>query len=65
MEEVQMKPDKVAHTEYVEAVTDNARKARRREEALLRAAVKPPSGFPKKEIRRFAEEARDEFLLRG
>ena len=60
-----MKTDKIARSDYVDAVTDNARKAQRRERALLHAAVKPPSRFPKKEIRRFAEEAREEFLLRG
>ena len=60
-----MKPDKVARSEYIDEVTDNARKAQRRERALLRAPVKPPSSYPKKEIRRFAEEAREEFLRRG
>ncbi len=60
-----MKPNKAARSDYVDAVTDHVRKAERRERALLRAPVKPPSRFPKGEIRRFAQEAREEFLLRG
>ena len=37
----------------------------RRERALLRAPVTPPSRFSKKAIRNFALEAREEFRLRG
>lgn len=60
-----MQPDQVSRSERIDEVLENARKAKRREEALLRAPVTPPSSYPGKEIRRICEETKEEFLRRG
>jgi hypothetical protein len=60
-----MRVDDRAAAERIEESLENERKARRRERALMRAPLEPPSGYPKQEIRRIAEEVREEFLRRG
>jgi len=60
-----MRVDQISRTDRLTEVVEDLRAERRRERALLRAPVVAPSGFPKKAVRRFAQEARDEFRLRG
>jgi hypothetical protein len=63
--ETDMPVEDRAAAERIEESIENARKAQRREQALLRSPVEPPANYPKKDIRRMAEEVREEFLRRG
>lgn len=60
-----MRVDRISRADRLTEVSEAFRAERRRERALLRAPVTPPSEFPKKAVRRFAQEAREEFRLRG
>ncbi|HEY8540099.1 MAG TPA: hypothetical protein VIL28_14615 [Steroidobacteraceae bacterium] len=60
-----MRVDKISSRERISELREELRAEGRRERALLRAPVTPPSRFSKKAIRNFALEAREEFRLRG
>lgn len=59
-----MSPDDVTRSERIEEQLEAVRQARRREQALFRAPVARPAGYPTKELRRLCLEAREEFSQR-
>ena len=60
-----MQLEQVARNDILKQAIEEARAARRREYALLRAPVTSPSRYPKKEIRRLCGEVKEELARRG
>ena len=60
-----MELDQLSRDERIQELVDDARRAQRRERALLRAPVTSPSGYSTKDIRRLCSETKEEFLRRG
>jgi hypothetical protein len=60
-----MKIDELVRNERLDESLDQARKAQRRDEALLRSPTTAPTNFSGKEARRMYQEAREELVRKG
>ena len=60
-----MKTDELARNERLVESLDQVRKARRRDNALLRSPTTAPENFSGKEVRRLYQEARKELMRKS
>jgi len=60
-----MRVDDLTSREAREDAIEKSRQARRREQALLRSPVRTPSRHLRKDVRRIAQETKEELRLRG
>jgi hypothetical protein len=60
-----MKPEEVTSNERREQATDEVRQAQRRDKAFLNSPTTAPQNFSGKEVRRIAQEAREDLIRRG
>jgi hypothetical protein len=60
-----MKPEEATSNERREQATDEVRQAQRRDKAFLNSPTTAPKNFSGKEVRRIAQEAREDLIRRG
>lgn len=60
-----MKPDEVTSKERLEQAAEEVRQAKRRDKAFLNSPTTAPEHFSGKEVRRIAQETREELTRRG